>query len=471
MPIELLTYDAAQIAANLAVLRTFLPGEGRGSFATKLYVHPDGTFERMQSGVKTAWKRTFGDRQQSLADDFVLQAVTDLFEQAAPGVPRSNALAIATDAGGAQRPLKEFLDSFRGFANLANDYGKSPIPKVYASKILNGSVRPVISSIIRQALRSMPDTSRLLAFRQADLLDEDDPGKCFGFTLEWGRRYVQSGKFSFTEHNPAGKGSYGRAVDPGVDPLGDLRFTFDFNGWVQKRMNRIAIFQADQRYHEQRELPDPLDPDRVVVVDRKASLQKTVMGPRPPAELAKLLEKVGTLKRVHLGDLRPSDPSWLALPSDLMDVSRELVRLAWDDLGNCGRRFAQQKVASINTRLAALRHEHPERAADPALADLPVPTLAEPHKTIRAAYLLHWRGNYAFPSGGKVDGGHTMGLLFHFPAGSPPRYIFFDPNFGEYEVVMHNASAPDVTVMAAIFSLYTATFDMRCFSIDRLAEE
>jgi hypothetical protein len=54
MPIELLTYDAAQIAAHLAVLRTILPGKGLGAFATKLYVHPDGTFEKMQSGLKTA---------------------------------------------------------------------------------------------------------------------------------------------------------------------------------------------------------------------------------------------------------------------------------------------------------------------------------------------------------------------------------------------------------------------------------
>jgi hypothetical protein len=471
MPTELLTYDADKIQANLAVLRTFRLGEGRGARATKLFVHPDGTFERMESGLRTAWKRTFGDRQQSLSDTFVLQAVYDLFEQAAPGVPRSNALAIATNVADAQRPLREFLDAYQGFAVLAIDYDKSPVPKLFASKILDDCVRPVIRSIVFPAVRAAPDTSRLLTFNQGSHLEDNDPGKCFGFTMEWGRRYIQSGKFSFTEHNPSGKGSYGQGIDPDSDPLVDMRRMFDFKDWVKKRMDRIAILQLDQRYHEQITAPSPLDPDDRIVIGKKASLQKSVMGPRAPAELARLMEKVGAIKRVHLRDIRPPEPRWLAMPSNYTAMCSDIVRSAWDDLGSCGRTYTREKVAAINARLAALRHEHPERATDSALADLPVPVLAEPQKTIRASYALHWSGNYVFPHGGKASSGHTMGLLFYFPQGGVPRYVFFDPNFGEYEVTLHTPATPDVTVMAAIFSYYSATFEMSRYSVDRMWEE
>lgn len=124
-------------------------------------------------------------------------------------MPRSNALAIATNVADAQRPLREFLDAYQGFAVLAFDYDKSPLPKLFASKSLDDCVRPVIRSIVFPAARAAPDTTRLLTFSQGSHLEDNDPGTCFGFTMEWGRRYIQSGKFSFTEHNPAGKGSYG----------------------------------------------------------------------------------------------------------------------------------------------------------------------------------------------------------------------------------------------------------------------
>jgi hypothetical protein len=44
-------------------------------------------------------------------------------------------------------------------------------------------------------------------------------------------------------------------------------------------------------------------------------------------------------------------------------------------------------------------------------------------------------------------------------------------DFGEYEVTLHTPATPDVTVMAAIFSYYSATFEMNRYSVDRLWEE
>lgn len=64
-----------------------------------------------------------------------------------------------------------------------------------------------------------------------------------------------------------------------------------------------------------------------------------------------------------------------------------------------------------------------------------------------------------------------MTLHFSFPDGGVPRYVFFDPNFGGYEVALHNPAVPDVTVMAAIFSYYSATFEMNRYSVDRMWEE
>ena len=474
MPTQQLNYDDAQIRANMAVLRTFGIDESRGRMATKLYVHQDGTFERMESGVRTAWKRTFGDRQQSLSDPFVLQAVYDLFEQAAPSVPRSNALAIAMGVAGEQRHLREYLDAFQGFTSLAVGYDKSPVPRFYASKILDGIVLPLLDSILRPAMRNAPDTTRLLAFNQGRLLDRDDAGKCFGFTMEWARRYVMSGKFSFTEHNPAGKGSYGQDRPPDEDPLSSLRY-LDFRGWITKRMERIALMQKDQAYHERTTVTDPFSGETVTVA-KKASLQRSVSPPAlAPGLVDRNAEKVGTIKRVYLRDFRTFDPPWLALPSDVTGMCADMVRCAWDDLGTCGLTYAQQRVAAVNVRLATLRHEFPDRAtpADESLMDIQVPPAvrANPQRVVRASYALHWNGNFVFPVQGKTSSGHTMGLHFHFPSGGVPRYVFFDPNFGEFEVSLHNQATPEVTIMAAIFSYYSATFELRRFWIDRMWEE
>jgi hypothetical protein len=38
-------------------------------------------------------------------------------------------------------------------------------------------------------------------------------------------------------------------------------------------------------------------------------------------------------------------------------------------------------------------------------------------------------------------------------------------------VTLHTPATPDVTVMAAIFSYYSATFEMNRYSVDRLWEE
>lgn len=478
MPIVQVTYDPALIQANLGVLRTFRRGEGEGVAAAKLYVHPDGRFERMESGFRTAWRRTFGNRQQSLSDDFVLQAVYDLFEEAARAVPRSNALAIATNVGSDQRPLRDFVDAYRGFANLALDYDKSRIPRLYASKILDECVRPVIGSIVFPAIRGAQDTARLLSFNQGRFLDPDDAGKCFGFTMEWARRYIMTGKFSFTEHNPDGRGSYGRPLpppspsrDPADDVLEDVRRLYDFNDWMRKRMARVALLHDDQRYHERVMAPDPLSPGDDMVIGKKASLQRAVMRPAAPEQLDRLLRKVGAIKRVYLRDIRPPDPRWLAMPSDYRSMCADIVRDLWDDLGTSGRLFAQAKVTAWNQQLAVLRRDHPDRASDPALADLPLPVLTNPHTTVRVSYVLHWYGNYVFPHDGNVGSGHTMGLHFYFPAAGVPRYIFFDPNFGEYEVMLHNPALPDVTAMACIFAYYSTTFDMNRYTVDRMWEE
>jgi hypothetical protein len=38
-------------------------------------------------------------------------------------------------------------------------------------------------------------------------------------------------------------------------------------------------------------------------------------------------------------------------------------------------------------------------------------------------------------------------------------------------VTLHTPSTPDVTVMAAIFSYYSATFEMSRYSVDRMWED
>ena len=161
-----------------------------------------------------------------------------------------------------------------------------------------------------------------------------------------------------------------------------------------------------------------------------------------------------------------------------MEWASDLVKTTWHESYLFGRTRIQEFINNHNTKMMGELSKFPEYRNDPAFkplndADIKV----HPTEWSLQSYFIEWSGIKVLKKTSdtsKNTGGHAMGLHFYFPKKNKnarqenPRYIFFDPNFGEFDVEIKDLSNPDGTPIAVIFALYSLNFDFYKVTISRV---
>jgi len=188
--------DMGTIRGNLAILATFTGRRGLGGKgAMKLHINTaTGTFGTKDGLYQNIFQRSADD---SLLNADTIRTINDMFQHAIKNIPSDSNIEITR---------KALFNGFRGLVYLAYNGYNAKQGYVNIANMIDGIKKSLKNLIDNFVLSAKVDsnvfvtgvnTNKTESFGQRDFLPKVKDGICYGICMDWCRRVLLKGSFSF----------------------------------------------------------------------------------------------------------------------------------------------------------------------------------------------------------------------------------------------------------------------------------